>query len=893
MPTIIQRVRSSLESRYAIESEVGRGGMATVFRARDLRHDRTVALKVLDPELAAILGVDRFLAEIRVMARLQHPNLLPLFDSGDANGLPFYVMPFVDGESLRARLDRDRQLPVDEAIRITASVASALEYAHAHGIIHRDLKPENILLQAGQPVVADFGIALALSNAGGTRFTQTGLSLGTPQYMSPEQASGDRIVDGRSDIYSLGVLLYEMLTGAPPHSAPTLQAVMALLMTERPRAVRTLRPAVPEHVESAIDRALEKLPADRWTSAREFADALHDRTPAGRATGVVRDVASAGRTWRARSRDPVVLTLGALAMTGLSTAMWNGRVATREPDRFAVRIPITVERPPSEGGTFSLIAISPDGRHVAYAQREDRIGVWIHSLVDMSSRLVAPGGLMPFFSPDGAWLGYRTPTGRLHKIPVGGGEATPLLQLPSISGASWARGGIVIANAGQLLIVPEEGGSAELFVPLDSASGETGQRNPRVLPDGSTVLYESTRADGEPSRIGVASLTSSRRAILDLPGGSPIGVIDGYLIYGTPAGSIMAARFDVSRQRIEGSPVSVLGDVDIGVDAGLDRGPSRAAISATGTIVYAAGSPSSHIVLADMQGTTRVIAEEQRKYATPRFSPDGTRLAFGVHSSEGSDVWIRDLPSGTTSKLTNDGSSFRPEWHPDGKRVLFSSRRDGGRTQLWMQNADMSGNAELVQRAPQRVSGRRLAAPPTQGVFSPADPDYLLSMAGSDLRYRSLSKDSAATPFAETPENEMAGKFSPDGKWVAYASTGERAIQVFVQPFPPTTGARYKVTESGGMTPVWAPSGDKIYYVWAGAIHVANVRTTPAFAVTSRQELFAGDYKLMVPPTANYDVSPDGKQFVLLRPVSKGEQLVVIHDWKYELRERTRADRDR
>ena len=211
-------LNEALTGRYVIERELGRGGMATVFLARDLRHERLVALKVLNPELGAVLGVERFLSEIRVTANLQHPNLLPLFDSGAADGLLFYVMPYVEGESLRARLDREKHLPIDDVVKLGVAIAGALAYAHDHGVIHRDLKPENVLVQHGEAVVADFGIALAVSNAGGSRVTQTGLSLGTPQYMSPEQATGDRAIDGRSDIYSLAALLYEMLGGEPPHS---------------------------------------------------------------------------------------------------------------------------------------------------------------------------------------------------------------------------------------------------------------------------------------------------------------------------------------------------------------------------------------------------------------------------------------------------------------------------------------------------------------------------------------------------------------------------------------------------------------------------------------------------------------------------------------------------
>src|SRR5690349_7715380 len=237
------QLAASLAGRYTVGREIGRGGMATVFLARDTKHDRPVALKILNPELGAVLGVERFLAEIRVTANLQHPNLLPLFDSGETGGMLFYVMPFVEGESLRARLSREKQLPIPKALHIATAVASALDYAHRHGVIHRDLKPENILLHEGQPLVADFGIALAISNAGGARITQTGLSLGTPQYMSPEQATGDRAIDGRTDIYSLGALTYEMLTGDAPHVGSTSQAIIARLLTEKPRSIRAARSA--------------------------------------------------------------------------------------------------------------------------------------------------------------------------------------------------------------------------------------------------------------------------------------------------------------------------------------------------------------------------------------------------------------------------------------------------------------------------------------------------------------------------------------------------------------------------------------------------------------------------------------------------------------------------
>jgi dipeptidyl aminopeptidase/acylaminoacyl peptidase len=271
---LLSRLQSALGARYSVERELGRGGMATVYLARDLKHDRDVALKVVRPELTAILGRERFLNEVRLTAKLDHPHILTLIDSGETEGLLWYVLPFIRGESLRQRLERARQLGMDEALAITGQIAGALEYAHARGVIHRDIKPENILLHEGEAMLTDFGIALAVKEAAGPRLTETGLSLGTPSYMSPEQATGDRVLDARSDIYSLGAVLYEMLAGEPPHTGATVQAVIAKLMTEQPTRLRTIRDTVPQGVDAAVSKALAKVPADRFASAAEFVGSL-------------------------------------------------------------------------------------------------------------------------------------------------------------------------------------------------------------------------------------------------------------------------------------------------------------------------------------------------------------------------------------------------------------------------------------------------------------------------------------------------------------------------------------------------------------------------------------------------------------------------------------------
>lgn len=273
--TASDRLTTALADRYRIEREIGQGGMATVYLAEDLKHKRHVALKVLKPELAAVIGADRFLAEITTTANLQHPHILPLHDSGTVNGTVFYVMPFVEGESLRDRLTREKQLPIADAVRIAREIAGALDYAHRHGVIHRDIKPENILLHDGRAVVADFGIALAASRTdGGNRMTETVMSLGTPHYMSTEQAMGERDLDGRTDVYALGCVLYEMLTGEPPFTGPSAQAIVAKVMGSEPERVTTLRKTVPEYVEDAVLTALEKVPADRFATAVAMSSAL-------------------------------------------------------------------------------------------------------------------------------------------------------------------------------------------------------------------------------------------------------------------------------------------------------------------------------------------------------------------------------------------------------------------------------------------------------------------------------------------------------------------------------------------------------------------------------------------------------------------------------------------
>jgi len=560
------RLAAALADRYRIEREIGQGGMATVFMAEDLKHHRKVAIKVLKPELAAVLGADRFVQEITTTASLQHPNILPLFDSGTADGFLYYVMPYVEGESLRDRLNREKQLPVQEAVDLTSEIADALEYAHEHGVVHRDIKPENILIHAGRPMVADFGIALAVSAAAGGRMTETGLSLGTPHYMSPEQATAEPDITGRSDIYSLASVLYEMLTGEPPHLGGSAQQVIMKIVTEESAPVTKLRKSVPTNVAAAVSKALAKLPADRFDGANAFAEALHDEHFGTAAAGATGAAGGAGTRWRT-----IAFAAGALAVALAGTALWGwlrptSGASTGESALPPIRFVLTTtdSANPIDDGPWPG-AISPDGGTVVYNGMGPDNQVVLYSLrTDALEAHPIPGtasATQPYFSPDGTWLAFEQ-KGNERKVRLDGSSPVTITGGGvSNNGATWTPDGqIVIGSFGSfqgLAVVGAGGGQAAALTHVDTAGGERNHLWPIATPDPDVVVFTIWYGSLESSKLAAATLPDGKVARLGISGIRPLAVVDGQLVYVQADGSVMAVPFDPSHPRVMGSPVPV------------------------------------------------------------------------------------------------------------------------------------------------------------------------------------------------------------------------------------------------------------------------------------------------------------------------------------------------
>ncbi len=891
MPEPPSRLQAALADRYRVERELGQGGMATVYLAHDLKHDRRVAIKVLRPELAAVIGAERFLREIKTIATLQHPHILGLIDSGEVNGTAYYVMPFVEGESLRDRLRREKQLPITDAVRLATEVAGALDYAHRHGVVHRDIKPENVMLHDGAALVADFGIALAVSSAGGGgRMTETGMSLGTPHYMSPEQAMGEREITARSDVYALGAMTYEMLVGEPPFTGPTAQAIVAKVMTEKPSSLQKQRERVPDTVEDAVLTALEKLPADRFASAAEFAAAL--REPAAGGTGR----RAGGRTGeRTLARHPPALyVLGAVAAIATAAAAVLGLKVEREPAPPVTRVTLDIPdlRVNFTGFYGTSLAIAPDGSRLAFVTRagENVTRLVVRDRGDIQPRLLAgtDGADAPFFSPDGQWIGYFA-AGKLYKVAAAGGTPVQLAERVSLALPSglWLDDGRIVYTGPDFAImaVPSAGGNPSVLVPTPK-SGGLGYPAAMLRKDlllltrcGNTCAGQVVVAINLKTQAEDTILTGAARGWY-----LPNGVLFGLRTDGT----LVGGRFDVRQLRFTGPPTVLLSGVqlEIGITPQL-------AVADDGTLVYLPSNAFAGVSTpaeVDRAGKSRVLDSGWKaRFISADPSPDGRRIAMSTLEGAGSSLWVKQLDAGPLTRLTfaTGSTNYRGAWMADGRSLSYSSDLSGS-THLYRIRADGSDKPERlfpndtaqIDEASWSRDGRWL------GYRTGTVPGI------RDVYLRRAQGDDPPIAVATSQADEYMPAMSPDGRWIAYVSLESGREEVYVRPVPDVDRARWQVSPAGGTSPVWAPSGKELFYVARGDTMVAaSVTETPDFQVTGRQALFGTGAFAFTPWHQGFGLRSDGRSFIMLQRTAESagpeaRRLVVVLNWLTEVRAR-------
>jgi serine/threonine-protein kinase len=878
---VLIRLQAALADRYRLDRELGAGGMATVYLAHDVRHSRPVALKLLRPELAAVIGAERFLAEVRTTANLQHPHILPLFDSGEVDGFLFYVMPFVEGESLRDRLTREKQLPVGEALSIAGEVASALDYAHRHGVIHRDIKPENILLHDGQALVADFGIALAASKAGSTRMTETGMSLGTPHYMSPEQAMGEREIGPRSDVYALGAVTYEMLAGDPPFLGSTAQAIVAKVITEKPPPLTAARDTVPPAAAAAIHQALAKLPADRFASAAEFAAALAGRTPAATFAGPPSATAVTPiRRAPARLARPALpwalLALALLVIAGLLVRARPNVSPPGEPVRFSIQLPVADRL---QAGN-PLPAFSPDGRRLAIpvtVAGQSTIVLRELRRTDVVPVRGTEDGTLPFFSPDGAWIGF-TAEGKLKKVRVEGGAPIVIAEA-SWGGGSWAPDGTIVYTQSYksgLWRVSAGGGTAERLTTPDTAAGELAHWWPQILPDRRHVVFTNFSTPIERAKIELLDLRTGERKVLVRGGVMGRYLTTGQLVYASGE-SMLAVPFDLRHLAVTGPAIPVLGDV-----AGLpSNGMAAFSVSDRGDLAYVPASTmngETRPVWVSRNGTEQPLLTRPGRYSEPALSPDGRRVALTITGTGGNrDIWVYEPARDLLTRITSgDAAEFGAFWTADGRRLIYSSEQPV--FDLYSRAAD-AGSPET----PVLVGGSDKYAGSVSSdgkllLFSQTAP------AASEIWVLPLDGKGKARPLLQSRFSARRPAFSPDGRWLAYDSDESGRREVYLQSFPDLGRLRRQISTSGGAEPRWTRGGRELVYRSGDSVFAVGV--VPATGETGRPGfLFAGSYPAEL-FTGNYDVEPDGRRFLMIKvpPESAPRRIDLVLNWFEELK---------
>jgi serine/threonine-protein kinase len=868
-----------------------------VYRARDSRLNRDVAIKVLPADVTADHDrLARFEREAQVLASLNHPNIAQIHGVDDSSGAPALVMELVDGPTLADRIAKG-PIPLDEALPIAKQIAEALEAAHEQGIIHRDLKPANIKVRAdGTVKVLDFGLAKALDSvapvAGNATMsptlsihgTQAGIILGTAAYMSPEQARG-KAVDRRVDIWAFGCVLYEMLTGRRAFDGDDSSITLASVLKSNPDWQR-LPAATPSGLRGVLVRCLTKDPKDRLQAIGDARIDINELIGGLAEPDTLTPVKPI--SWWGRAITMTVVTLLAAVLAGAAGwfAAWS-----RVPEPRVSRLDITLPTATALSiGVSRDVALTPDGSRLVYIGASGTT-LFVRALDQIEATPLARGASLrdPFVSPDGQWVGFFEGSGTMKKVALTGGPSMLVAEIDGAErGATWAADGTIIfaTNTTGLRRISADGGAPTALSRPDRTRGEGGYIWPELLPGRQAVFYTVTGTTGglDGASIAVLDLRSGRQTFV-LRGGSYAQYgPSGYLVYAV-SGTLRAVRFDPARLITVGPSSVVVPQV-----ATTQAGAIEAALARDGTLVYVAGGASSEgrtLVWVDRQGRETPTGAPPRPYLSPRLSPDGTRVAVSIVGVNG-NVWIWDLGRQTLQPLALEpGIHASPVWTPDGGRVVFASDRAGG-LNLFRRAANGIGVIERLTQGSNPQLATAITPDGTRLVFHERS-----SKTGDDVMTVQLGDPHRTVPLVQTPSDERNGMVSPDGRWLAYEANDTGTFEIHVRPYPDVTSGHWLVSTNGGTQPLWAPSGRELFYVTPdGALMQVAVAGGPRWAAGAPTMVLAGRYAMRSPSGSNlraYDIARDGQRFLMMKgagndATSALPQIVVVQHFDEELK---------
>jgi serine/threonine protein kinase len=891
---------------YEILTPLGTGGMGEVYRARDTRLERTVAIKVLPSQLSENSEAkQRFDREARAISSLNHPHICTLFDVGHHDGIDYLVMEYLEGETLADRLRKGR-LPVDQVLKHGVEICEGLERAHRNGIVHRDLKPGNIILTKMGAKLMDFGLAKASlkspstsssplvtvsTPAEGHPVTAQGTVVGTFQYMSPEQMEG-READARSDIFSLGAVLYEMTTGKRAFEGKSLVSVAAAILEKEPEPIKTLQPMTPPALERAVKKCMAKDADRRWQNAGDLASELGWILEGGAISGGSAAPPRVTSTNRNRER-----LAWALAMVGMIAAITIGVVQfTNREAKPLVRSQINAP----EKFRFNLVGdysgppvISPDGTRIVFSATLDgKSQLYLRSISKLSLDALpgTEGATFPFWSPDGRSIAFFT-SDKLKRLDVGGGPAVTVADASQGRGGTWSASGIILFAPNfnsPLFQVPATGGTPIAVTKMGAKY--TTHRWPFFLPDGQHFLYLAANhvdPSSPDTAVFFASLDGKENRLLISSRSSAI-YASGYLLY-VRDNALVARPFNVSSGQFQGD-ATVLND-DVQVDAGLWRGTFTA--SGNGALVYQPGSAgaSLHLDWVERSGKQAGTVSVPDDYRQIELSPDGRKAAVSVGEPLAA-LWVYDLTRNTRTRLTFGNENYsHPIWSPDGTQIAYTqgggAAKDAGQ-KILSKASNGTGQEKLL-----------LSLGPATGMqealcdWSPDGRNLMFRSGtsgtgdGFDLWILPLFGDRKPFPYITGAGDQLYAQFSPDGRWVAYTSSETGRNEVYVAPFP-RTGAKWQVSQNGGALPRWRRDGEELFFAGSssGQYLAAQVNGRgPNFEVGGIQDLFS--INNMSPSIASdqYDVSPDGKRFLVITTGELGTlPLTLVQNWIAELK---------